>query len=239
MPTTPTPTSSPYQWAIPKDPSLADPLRLSLHFHRESIVLSDYSDAAIVETRLVSALDVARCFAQELELSTGILPGDATTANTLWWARTGGGLQLALYAPPAVRTTVLGAAYGPEPPRTLRLPWPPLVFLYLAGKHPYVFAAKGRPQSDQDELFHCPSFNVFDSGRICVGSHQFPDRPEAIPSAFFESRFSRAGDIQAGKSRRHPHHIGALWDELAGAPMFPLDDLVPQLRVAQAMRIEG
>ena len=239
MPTTTTPTSSPYRWAIPKDPSLADPLRLTLHFHRESIVLTDYSDAAIVETRLVSALDVARCFAQELDLSTGILPGDAAAANTLWWARTGGGLQISLYTPPAVRTVRVGAETYGEPPREIRLPWPPLVFLYLAGKHPYVFACKGRPQSDQDELFHAPAYNVFDSGRICVGSHQFPDRPEAVPYAFFESNFSRAGDTQAGKSRRHPHNIGALWDELHGTAAYPLDDLVPQLRVWQAMRLEG
>jgi PRTRC genetic system protein B len=212
-------------------------LRLALHFHRESIILTDYRDDAIVQTRLVAAMDVARTLAQELDLATGVLPGDSSGTNTLWWAKTGGGLQIALYVPPAIRAIRVGGGYSGDPAQQLTLPWPPLVFLYLQGRHPYVFACRERPREQESELYYAPAYNVFDSGRICVGSHQFPDRAEAVPGAFFESNFSRAGDTQAGKSKKNPHNIGLLWEELHGQDVYPLDDLVPQLRVSQAMRI--
>lgn len=44
-------------------------------------------------------------------------------------------------------------------------------------------------------------------------------------------------DTARGKSRRHPEDVGRLWAELDGRAEFPLDDLEPQLRVADAMRI--
>lgn len=216
---------------------MADRLRLTLHFHRESIILTDYGDDAMIQTRLVSALDVARAFAQELDLTTGILPGEETGRNTLWWAKTGGGLQIGLYCPATVRTIRVGSDYSGRPPVDLRLPWPPLVFVYLMGRHPYVFACRRRPRDEHDQLFHAPAYNVFDSGRICVGTHRFPDRAEALPDAFFESNFSRAGDTQAGKSLKHPRDIGALWDELDGQEVYPVDDLAPHLQLWQAMRI--
>jgi len=200
-------------------------------------VLTDYRDDAIVQTRLVAALDIARAFAQELDLTTGVLPGGDRGTNTLWWAKTGGGLQIALNVPPAVRTISIGGGYSGDPALRLTLPWPPLVFLYLQGRHPYVFACRQRPRDVESELCHAPAYNVFDSGRLCVGSHPFPDRAEAIPTAFFESHFSRAGDTQTGKSKKYPQNIGRLWEELRDQDVYPLDDLLPQLRVDQAMRI--
>jgi PRTRC genetic system protein B len=123
-------------------------------------------------------------------------------------------------------------------PRKLRLPFPGLVFVCLPARQaPHVFAAKERPRAPDAQLFHCPAFNVFKSGRVCVGSHAFPADPARVPEAFFESHFSAAGDTAGGKSQRHPDDIGKLWRELDGRERYPLDDLVAQLTVADAMNI--
>ena len=182
--------------------------------------------------RVVSALDVAHALARELDLATGVLPPDA-----LWWSKTSQGVRLALWREPRVWRVRLRERYE-DPPKRLRLPMPGLVFVCPAGgQAPYVFAAERRPRSDQDQLFHCPAYNVFPTGRVCVGSHRFPTDPGKVPEAFFESYFSVTADTGRGKSRRHPDDVGALWAELDRQPSYPLDDLVPQLRVADAMRL--
>jgi hypothetical protein len=79
----------------------------------------------------------------------------------------------------------------------------------------------------------------FDSCRVCTGSHVFPSDPARVPEEFFRSYFSRTGDAARGKSRRHPDDIGALWAELDGQGTYPLDDLVPVMRVADAFAIGG
>ncbi len=76
------------------------------------------------------------------------------------------------------------------------------------------------------------------SGRVCPGSHAFPPDPARVPEEFFRSFFSADGGTGRGKSRQHPEDVGALWAELHRRPAYPLDDLVPQLQVADAMRIE-
>jgi hypothetical protein len=58
-----------------------------------------------------------------------------------------------------------------------------------------------------------------------------------VPGAFFESHFSVTGDTKAGKSRRHPDDVGKLWRELDGRERYPLDDLVAQFTVADAMNL--
>ncbi len=124
------------------------------------------------------------------------------------------------------------------PPRRYHLPCPGLVFLCPpAGQAPYVFAARDQPRRPEDELFHAPFYNVFASGRVCVGTHPFPRDSARIPRAFFESFFSVAMHTARGKSRRHPEDIGRLWDELDRGREFPTDDLVPQLTVGDAMRL--
>ena len=115
---------------------------------------------------------------------------------------------------------------------------PGLVFVCLPGQQaPYVFAAARRPRRPDDQLAACPCYNVFRSGRVCAGSHRFPADPERIPGAFFESFFSVTADTAGGKSRTYPDDVGRLWAELDGRPAFPADDLVPQLSVADALRL--
>jgi hypothetical protein len=194
-------------------------------------VLHDYADGA-VGTRFVSARDVAHALAGQLSLTSGLLPPDA-----LWWARTAGGERVALWREPRVWMVRLRTAYD-APVRRLKLPMPGLVFVCLPARQPpYVFAARARPRSPDDQLFHAPAFNVFASGAVCPGSHVFPANPSKVPDEFFASHFSVTADTARGKSKRHPDDVGALWNELAGATAYPFEDLVPQLRVADAMRI--
>ena len=208
-----------------------DPLRLRLDFHQESVLLHDYGKG-VVRTRLVSALDVAHALARALDLSTGLLPPD-----TLWWARTASGTRLALWREPRVWIARLRASYDTRP-RRLRLPMPGLVFICMPARQaPYVFAAKERPRSLDDRLYHTPSYNVFDSGRVCPGTHAFPADATKVPEEFFHSYFSATGDTARGKSQRYPDDVGQLWNDLHGKAAYPLDDLVPQLRVADALRI--
>ncbi len=208
-----------------------DPLRLRLDFHAESVVVHDYA-GPVVKTKLVSALDVAHSLARELDLSTGLLPPE-----TLWWAKTATGVRVAVWREPRVWTVRLRERYE-VPPRRLRLPMPGLVFVCLPARQvPYVFAAKQRPRRMDDELYHCPTFNVFDSGRVCPGSHAFPSDPARVPEEFFRSYFSATGDTGRGKSWKYPDDVGELWRELHGQRSYPPDDLVPQLRVADALRV--
>ena len=208
-----------------------DPLRLRLDFHRESVVLHDYA-GGVIRTRLVSALDVAHALARELDLSTGILPPD-----TLWWSRTSTGVRVAVWREPRIWTVRLRERYDAKP-RRLRLPMPGLVFVAMPARQaPYVFAVTGRPRSPDEQLFHCPAYNVFDSGRVCPGTHTFPSDPSKVPEALFESFFSVTADTARNKSRRHPDDIGLVWADLHGAETYPIEDLVPQCRVSDAFRI--
>ena len=226
------PPTSPYRRALPPETDVEeDPLDLRLDFHRESVVVHDYS-GPVVKTKLVSALDVAHALARELDLSTGILPAD-----TVWWSRTSSGVRVAIWREPRVWTVRLRESYDAKP-RRLRLPMPGLVFIGLPARQaPYVFAAAARPRSIDDQLYHAPAYNVFPTGRVCPGTHAFPADPNRIPEEFFRSYFSATADLARGKSRRHPDDIGRLWDELAGASTYPVDDLIPQLHVGEALRI--
>jgi PRTRC genetic system protein B len=208
-----------------------DHLRLRLDFHRESVILHDYA-GKVVKTKLVSALDVAHALARELDLATGILPPE-----TLWWARTSSGTRVAIWREPRVWTVRLRESHD-APPRRLRLPIPGLVFLCLPARQaPYVFAASARPRSIDDQLYHAPAYNVFNSGRVCTGTHAFPADSGRVPEEFFRSYFSATNDTARGKSRKHPDDVGRLWDEINGTKIFPVEDLVPQLHVGEALRI--
>jgi hypothetical protein len=155
----------------------------------------------------------------------------------LWWTKRAGGVRVAVWRPPRVWIVRLRTTYH-DPVRRLRLPMPGLVFVCLpARQSPYVFAAKQRPTAPGDQLYRTPAYNVFDSGRVCTGSHAFPTDPSKVPEEFFRSFFSAAMDTAHGKSRSHPDDVGELWSELHGRAAFPLDDLVPHLTVADAMRV--
>ena len=123
-----------------------------------------------------------------------------------------------------------------KPPARLRVPMPGLVFDCSPGRAPWVYAAKSRPTGAEHPLYRAPAFNVFGDGRVCPGSHTFPEEVGMIPDSFFQSFFSMTGDTR-DRSKKHPDNLHALWEELDGKRKYPTEDLVPQCTVAQAMAV--
>jgi hypothetical protein len=223
--------ASPYRRLLPRDVEVEpDPLQIRLDFHHESVVLHEFADG-VASSRLVSTIDIAHALASELDLDTGLLPPE-----TLWYVKTAAGPCVALWCPPRLWSVRLQETYG-ERPRRFRLPMPGLVFLCLpAAQAPYVFAAKARPKTGDDELYHCPTWNVFRNGRVCPGTHVFPRDPARVPEEFFKSQFSPTGDSH-GRSRAHPDDLLSLWAGLHRQQNYPVDDLMPALRLRDALRI--
>ena len=57
-----------------------------------------------------------------------------------------------------------------------------------------------------------------------------------MPESFFRSFFSLTGDSRE-RSKKHPDNLQALWEELDGKTEYPVEDLVPQCTVGQAMAV--
>ncbi len=228
--------TDPYRWSLPEGADIEpDPLVVRVDVHQCLVIVKEYREGGITGTKVVSARDLRHGLARGLDWWTGILP----RADVLWHSSTPGGTHVAVWTEPGVRRVSVRARYGEEPQR-LTLPMPGLLFFCFAGgKAPYVYAAKERPKGLEDLLFHCPTYNVFPSGRICVGSHTFPSDPARIPDEFWCSNFSITGDTARGKSHKHPDDVGRLWRELEGRTEYPLEDLVQAIKVAYAARIEG
>ena len=223
--------ASPYRRLLPRDVEVEpDPLLIRLDFHRESVVLHEYADGRSLQPPRLHHRHRPR-------------PGERArprhrpaSAETLWFVKTAAGPRVALWCPPRVWSVRLQESYG-ERPRRFRLPMPGLVFLCLpAAQAPYVFAAKARPRTGDDELYHCPTWNVFRNGRVCPGTHVFPRDPARIPEEFFKSQFSPTGDSH-GRSRTHPDDLLSLWAGLHRQQNYPVDDLMPALRLRDALRI--
>lgn len=208
------------QWALPDTLDVpTDQPRARLDFYNDTIILQ-LIEANTIHTRTVSAQDIALAFLNELSLTSGVLP-----ANTLWWSQTRRGVSIALWVPPKV--WAVAVQHTPErPPERLRIPLPGLIFICQPGRPPIVFAAKRRPKSDKDGIYHAPVFNLFNDGRTCAGSHKFPKDLEEVPQSFFMSFFSLEA-THRGRSQRYPDDLLKLWRELDGKKKYPLQDLVP------------
>lgn len=217
-------------WALPESDGIPpDALQAEINIYRESIVARLHQPEAIY-TKLISATELARAFSQQLATTSPLLP-----PNTLWWKTTSNGSLHALWQEPQIRQLALQhAAFAP--PQRLTLPLPGLVFICTPHRPPWVFAALHRPQTEREQLYHAPTFNIFANGRVCPGSHHFPGPPAAIVESFFLSFFSPTGDYR-NRSRRHPENLKALWTELDGAADYPLTDLIPSITVQEAMQL--
>ena len=99
-----------------------------------------------------------------------------------------------------------------------------------------MYAALECPTDPDHHLYRMPAFNVFRDGRVCPGSHRFPEDVEQIPESFFRSFFSTTGDSR-NRSKKHPDDLQALWEELDGKTEYPTEDLVPQCTVAQTVAV--
>ena len=218
------------QWSLPGPADMPrDELRMQLEVYKETILLRGFeNDSTWVRT--VSGDAIANVFTQHLGFSSGLLPQDA-----LWWNQGETGQVVALWRPPQVWSVALQREAF-KPPIRLRLPMPGLVFVCSPGRAPWVYAALGRPNDPEQFLFRAPVFNVFRDGRVCPGSHRFPEEVGLIPEGFFQSFFSLTGDTR-DRSKKHPDNLQALWEELDGTTAYPAEDLVPQCTVAQAMAV--
>ena len=220
------------QWSLPGQTAApGDELQMQMEVYKETILLRGFeNDFAWVRT--VSADAIADVFTQHLGFSSGLLPEEA-----LWWCQGETGQVVGLWRPPQVWSmAVQREAFAP--PARLRLPMPGLVFVCSPGRAPWVYAALDRPAGPEQQLFRTPAFNVFGDGRVCPGSHRFPEEVGLIPESFFQSYFSLTGDSR-NRSMKHPDNLQALWEELDGTTAYPTEDLVPQCTVAHAMAVSA
>ncbi len=218
------------QWSLPGPADAPrDALKLQLEVYGETILLRGF-DGDSTWVRTVSADEIANVFTQHLGFSSGLLPQDA-----VWWNQGETGQVVALWRPPQVWPAALQREAF-KPPARLRLPMPGLVFVCTPGRAPWVYAAAERPADPEQQLFRAPALNVFSDGRVCPGSHRFPEEVELIPEGFFQSFFSLTGDTR-DRSKKHPENLIALWEELDGKTEYPMEDLVPQCTVAHAIAV--
>lgn len=216
------------RWSTPGSTDLPrDTLQAQLEIYGETILLRGFDDDT-QWVKTVSADEIAHALTRHLGFSSGLLPPE-----TLWWNQGEAGHTVALWRPPQVWPVALQREAF-QPPARLRLPMPGLVFVSSPRRAPWVYAALGRPATPEQQLFRAPAFNVFRDGRVCPGSHRFPEDPGLIPESFFRSFFSLTGDTRE-RSKRHPDDLHTLWEELDGTTDYPTDDLVAQRRVADAI----
>ena len=218
------------RWAEFENASVPrDEIRMQVEIYRESILIRKFEDEASY-IRMISADDIADAMAQHTKYESGMLPKD-----TLWWKKSNGAVITAIWQPPRVWPAALQTEAF-KPPTRLRMPMPGLVFLCSPNRPPWIFAAVERPERPSEILFRAPAFNVFNDGRVCPGNHRFPDEAREIPGSFFQSFFSMTADHE-NRSRKHPSELWKLWQEIDGKEEYPIEDLVPQCTVADAMAI--
>ncbi len=208
-----------FSWAVPPDLGIPpDPLRLRLDFFHQAVQMTFFSDEKI-ETKIVSALDIAHALANELSFNTGLLPD-----NTLWWRNTRSGPEYALYEKPDIHK--LAVQLDPnKPAERLTVPLPGFIFLCKPAMPPWVYAVKNKPTKETDLVYKAPLLNIFTDGRSCPGSHRYPERVQDIVSSFFVSFFSDTADVR-DRSIQCPDSILKLWHLLNGKKEFPIDDLI-------------
>ena len=218
-----------YQWALPEGLEVPpDELRARLDFYHNIIILF-LLDKGVITTRVISARDVALAFLREFPLMSGLLPESA-----LWWSHGKQGEEVALWRPAKVWPVALQTEPF-QPPRRMSLPMPGLIFICSPGRPPNVYAAKRRPTSIEDTIYHAPLFNIFSDGRTCPGTHQYPEDLVEVPESFFTSFFTPTADYR-GRSQKYPDDLLGLWEELDGKKRYPLKDLVAIGKVKDIMK---
>lgn len=206
-------------WAVPEELGIPpDKLRLRLDFFYQAAMLT-YFEGNTVITRMVDPMDVAHALASDLSFSTGLLP-----PGILWWQNTKSGPVFSIYAEPKIWKVALEAEPG-KPPKRFTLPLPGLIFLCSPNQTPWVYAVKKKPTKETDIVYRAPLLNIYNTGRSCPGSHNYPSRIADMVQSFFMSFFSAAGD-RSRRSAKYPDDVLGLWKNLDGKKKYPMDDLV-------------
>lgn len=210
---------SPFKKALPESLKVGrDRLLLRLDFYSEAIVMQSMGKKG-GSFRMVSAHDVSHALASELSFASGLLP-----ENTLWWANTRSGPVIAIWIEPGIHRLALQVE-ALQPPERYDVPLPGLIFLCRAGQPPHIYAASHRPAGPRDRVYKAPLANIYDDGRSCPGSHKYPADAGSIPDSFLRSFFTPGANL-GGRSKKHPHDITRLWQELDKQEKYPLNDLV-------------
>lgn len=220
-----------HSWAVPECLKIpADPLRCRLDFHHQAVTMT-LLDGDTVETKVVSAMDVAHALATELSFSSGLLP-----PNTLWWSNTKSGPLYSLYVEPKVWKLAL-LTDATKPPRRFILPMPGFIFLCIPGQPPWLYSVKKRPTKPTDVVYKAPLCNIFDTGRSCPGTHKYPNRAADMVQSFFTSFFSPTADLH-NRSLMFPKNIVGLWEHLDNKRRFPSADLVRHGTIRDLMEMQ-
>lgn len=202
---------------------------MRLDFFHQCVELTDY-DGEKIQSRIVSAYDVAKALAIEISLGSGFLP-----ANTLFWRNTRIGAVYAIYE--AEKTRVLSVqADATKPVERYKIPLPGFIFLCTPGRPPWVYAVKSKPKSERDKVYKAPLFNTYQTGYTCGGTNKYPkDIPEIITS-FFASYFT----LHLAMDTRIKSNIKLIdfWKTLVGLKKFPLNELVEHGTVSDLMDMD-
>lgn len=224
-------TAPGFRWAVPESLQIpADPLICRLDFHHQATVMTLF-DGDMVDTKVVSALDVAHALASDLSFGSGLLP-----SNTLWWNNTRRGPIFALYVEPKIRKFAL-LVDANKPPRRFTLPMPGFIFLCTPGQAPWVFAVKKRPTKETDVVYRSPLCNIHENGRSCAGTHRYPNRVADMVNSFFTSFYTATADLR-NRSLMFPNNVVSLWEHLDKKKRFPMADLVKHGTVRDLMEGE-
>ena len=160
------------QWSLPgpADAPQGRDLKMQLEVYGETILLRGFEDDSNWVQDRLGGRD-----RQRVHPAPGILLGAAAPGDALWWNQGETGQVVALWRPPQVWSVALQREAF-KPPARLRLPMPGLVFVCSPGRAPWVYAAAWNgPPTPSSSLFRAPAFNVFRDGRVCPGSHRFPE----------------------------------------------------------------
>ena len=174
-----TPGAGEIQWALPAAAAEPDSLKTRIDVYHDSIILRIYQKGATI-ARLVSADDLAHAINSELTLETGLLSDGA-----LWWAANHLRDSVAIWRDPAIWKVALQTEPF-QPPERLAIPMPGLIFDCTPARPPAIYAARRRPTSSRDTLYHAPSTTRFRMGRPAPAHTSTP-----TTSAKYRSRFSR------------------------------------------------
>ena len=219
------------QWSLPGvTDAPRDELSVQLEVYGETILLRGFEgDSAWGQDRL-GGRDRRACSPSTWGSPRGCCPktpsGGTRARPDRWWAS--GGRRRSGRWPCNGRRSSLPPGSG--------FPCRGLVFVCSPGRAPWAYATLSRPTDPEQPLFRIPAFNVFRDGRVCPGSHRFPEEVGQIPESFFQSFFSSTGDTRQ-RSKKHPDNLHTLWEELDGKTDYPVEDLVPQCTVAHAMAV--
>lgn len=190
-------------------------MRLDLY---SSCTIMSYIDHGVVVTRYVDPQELGLALIPDVHINTGLLP-----ENTLWYTESVKGKQIGLWRPP--QTWKVSLQEDPfKPVRRFILPMPGLVFVCTPGYQPRIYAAKKRPNSLTETIYHAPTYNTYADGTTCAGSHHYGLDMSRIPEEFFVVPFSLTGG--SGCSKKYPTSMLLLWEELDGKSVYPMDDLV-------------